>query len=214
MWRVANEETKRVLRRSVLSRRYALTKHECLQWGETIQSRALQLPAYQKSRSIALYSAVQNEVGTDDIFKRALASGRKIYYPRTRVDGAGEFVAVTCAADLRSGPNGSREPAGSQTLLESDWPGLIVFLPGLAFDLEGNRLGRGKGWYDRALARVGDKAVLVGLAYEFQIVEAVPRDIWDQRVHFVISEKRVIDCHAASASLEGSAVNCKEKGVF
>ncbi|MGH7928314.1 MAG: 5-formyltetrahydrofolate cyclo-ligase, partial [Candidatus Binatia bacterium] len=86
---MANEEKKLVLRGAVSSRRNALTKQECLQWSGAIQSRALQLSAYQNSRSVALYSAAQNEVSTDQIFSSALGAGRRVFYPRTDADGAG-----------------------------------------------------------------------------------------------------------------------------
>jgi 5-formyltetrahydrofolate cyclo-ligase len=210
MWRVANEEKKLALRRAVLTRRKALTKQECLHWSGAIQSRALQLLSYQNSRSVALYSAAQNEVSTDKIFHNALASGRRVFYPRTLADGMGEFIAVACSTDLCAGGYGLREPSGNQRLLKDDAPDLVVFVPGIAFDDQGNRLGRGHGWYDRMLAWLEDKAVLVGLAYEFQIVVEVPTEVWDRRVHFIVTENRVVDCLANTTSEPGSAVNCKQ----
>jgi 5-formyltetrahydrofolate cyclo-ligase len=63
----------------------------------------------------------------------------------------------------------------------------------------GNRLGRGQGWYDRLLQRAGERVAIVGLAYEFQIVDAVPAGPGDQKVSYVITEKRVVDCGSASA---------------
>ena len=70
----------------------------------------------------------------------------------------------------------------------------MLFVPGLAFDLEGNRLGRGGGWYDRVLAGLGKAVKRVGLAYEFQIMERLPVEAWDQKVHQIVTEKRVVDC--------------------
>jgi 5-formyltetrahydrofolate cyclo-ligase len=77
--------------------------------------------------------------------------------------------------------------------------GLIVFVPGVAFDTRGQRLGRGKGWYDRLLRQLGGNTVFVGLGYEFQIVEEVPTESWDEKVHYVVTEERVIDCAETSA---------------
>jgi 5-formyltetrahydrofolate cyclo-ligase len=70
---------------------------------------------------------------------------------------------------------------------------LVVFVPGVVFDLCGNRLGRGGGWYDRILAQL-NRGVFVGLAYDFQVVEKLAAEEWDRKVHFVITENRVIDC--------------------
>ncbi|HEY7554273.1 MAG TPA: 5-formyltetrahydrofolate cyclo-ligase [Candidatus Binatia bacterium] len=201
MWRVVNEEKKRALREALLSRRKALPKHECLLWGRAIQTRALQLPAYAASHSVALYSPAQNEVGTDDILNRALIDGRKVFYPRTGTDGAGLFIRAIASDDLCAGRHGILEPSGTEGLSDRDRQDLVVFVPGVAFDAAGNRLGRGKGWYDRILAKLGDKPKLVALAYDFQVVEEVPTEAWDRKVHFIVTETKLIVCDAANAPL-------------
>jgi 5-formyltetrahydrofolate cyclo-ligase len=53
-------------------------------------------------------------------------------------------------------------------------------------------LGRGGGWYDRLLARLS--GIFIGLAYEFQLVKKLPAEKWDRKVHYIITENRVIDC--------------------
>jgi 5-formyltetrahydrofolate cyclo-ligase len=68
----------------------------------------------------------------------------------------------------------------------------VVIVPGLAFDSLGNRLGRGKGYYDRFLSQFTSKTLLIGLAFECQIVEQVPVDTWDCPVSIVVTENRVI----------------------
>ena len=71
---------------------------------------------------------------------------------------------------------------------------LIVFVPGVAFDPLGNRLGRGRGYYDRILSGLPVSARFVALAYEFQIVPLLPVEAWDRQVHYIVTERRVIDC--------------------
>ena len=201
MWRVANEEKKRALRAALLYRRNALTEPEWLARSRAIQSRALQMPAYAASRSVALYSPAQNEVGTDEIRAKALIEGRKLFYPRTNQGGAGQFIRVASGDELSAGGYGILEPTGTEPLSESDRDGLVVFVPGVAFDAAGYRLGRGSGWYDRILPSLGDKATLVALAYDFQLVEQVPTDAWDRNVHYVVTETKLIDCGAEKAPL-------------
>lgn len=201
MWRVANEEKKLALRETVLSQRNALTKHECLLRSRAIQTRALQLPAYAASRSVALYSPAQNEVDTEEILKNALIEGRKVFYPRTSAGGAGQFIRAASGDDLRAGPYGILEPTGTERLSDADRQDLVVFVPGVAFDAAGNRLGRGKGWYDRILASLDDKATLVALSYDFQVVEKVPTEAWDRKVHYIVTETRLIDCDTANPPL-------------
>lgn len=200
MWRVANEEKKLALRETVASQRNVLTKHECLLRSRAIQTRALQLPAYAASRSVALYSPAQNEVDTEEILKDALIEGRKVFYPRTSAGGAGQFIRAS-GDDLRAGPYGILEPTGTERLSDADRQDLVVFVPGVAFDAAGNRLGRGKGWYDRILASLDDKATLVALSYDFQVVEKVPTEAWDRKVHYIVTETKLIDCDTANPPL-------------
>ena len=68
--------------------------------------------------------------------------------------------------------------------------------PAVAVDLRGNRLGRGKAWYDRLIQELNGRTTVAALAYEFQIVDEVPSDEWDQQVDYVITERRVIDCRS------------------
>ena len=201
MWRVANEEKKLALRGALLARRNALTEHERFVSSRAIQAQALQMPAYAASRSVALYSPARNEVGTEEILTKALIEGRKVFYPRTSGSGTGQFIGVTSNEELRAGRYGILEPTGAEPLSEGDWDGLVLFVPGVAFDAAGNRLGRGSGWYDRILASLGDKAILVALAYDFQVVEQVPTEAWDRKVHYVVTETKLIDCGAANAPL-------------
>jgi 5-formyltetrahydrofolate cyclo-ligase len=201
MWRVNNEEKKSALRKAVSTRRDAITRQERFLWSRAIQARALGLPAYRVSYAVALYSALPNEVGTERILDDALTAGRKVFYPRTSVAGIPDFIRVTTSEELRAGPYGVREPAGLERLSEADRSGLLVFVPGVAFDAAGNRLGRGKGWYDRMLAWLDDKAVLVALAYECQVVEEVPTETWDRRVHYIVTENRIIGCGAVGPAL-------------
>jgi 5-formyltetrahydrofolate cyclo-ligase len=199
MWGAATEEKRDALRAAALSRRNSLSKANFLLWSRLIQAKALELPRYLTSRTVALYSPVQNEVATDEILQQALRARRKVFYPKIGPENAVEFVQIFSAADLAAGRFGTLEPTGLSRLSEGDSEDLVVFVPGVVFDLSGNRLGRGKGWYDRMLSRLGNKGVFVGLAYEFQIVDRVPTEAWDQKVRYLVTEERVIDCGITSS---------------
>ena len=195
----SKEETKQALRTAALSQRNSLSRAESLLRSRVIQAKALELPHYFACRSVALYSAVQNEVCTNDILTHALKIGKKVFYPRVGQDNSVAFFQVLSAAELHVDRFGIPAPARVTLLSEPEYEGLMVFVPGVAFDQQGNRLGRGQGWYDRLLKQVGQKPTVAALAYEFQIVEAVPTDLWDQRVHYVITERRVINCATVAA---------------
>ena len=104
------------------------------------------------------------------------------------------MVRVESDQELRPGRYGILEPAGTESMTREDQERLVIFIPGVAFDLRGNRLGRGKGWYDRALALLGEGPTFVALAFEFQLMERLPADRWDRKMHHIITERRIIAC--------------------
>ncbi len=192
-------ETKQSLRVRARLRREAVPSTELLQWNRAIADRVLCLPVYQESKSIALYSSVGNEVETKRIFDHALDQGKKVFFPKMNGNGC-PFSQVARYEELQDGPNGILEPGQTRGLTAEDQRGLLLFIPGLAFDLKGNRLGRGGGWYDRVLAELGKSVTRVGLAYECQIVEELPVEEWDQRVHQIVTEKRIVHCGNLNSS--------------
>ncbi|MBF8253635.1 MAG: 5-formyltetrahydrofolate cyclo-ligase [Deltaproteobacteria bacterium] len=195
----STQEAKQALRSAGLARRAALAEADCQLLSRAIQVRALQLHWYLACNSVALYSAIQNEVRTDELLAHALQSGKKVFYPRVGENDGDGLFRVLAADELRAGRYGILEPAGTTRLADVEFAALTIFVPGVAFDMQGNRLGRGRGWYDRLLQQAGERAAIVALAYEFQIVDAVPTGPGDQKVNYVITEKRVVDCGTASA---------------
>lgn len=188
------EDSRSALRRQALSRRASLSPDRCLEWSRLVQARALQFPQYASADCVVLYSPVQNEVDTGQIRDHALLEGKKVFYPKLGVPDEPAFARVSSAADFRPGRFGVPEPTGEILLSPGDRGGLAVFVPGVLFDRCGHRLGRGGGWYDRALESLGHDGVLIGLAYENQIIDDLPTESWDQKVHFIITEDRIIDC--------------------
>ena len=192
-------ERKRVLRAAALARRNSLASEDTFALGGLAQARALELTAYVLAPAVALYSPVQNEVPTERIRDHALTRGKKVFYPKLGHVNSVEFAEIHSPADLGGGRYGMAEPIGAPSQLAAHQEGMVVFVPGLAFDSLGNRLGRGIGWYDRLLKKLDKETVFVALSYEFQIVDAVPTELWDKRVDYVITENRVIDCNTACA---------------
>jgi len=82
-------------------------------------------------------------------------------------------------------------------------------VPGVTFDLDGNRIGRGFGYYDNFLRKVSPSAKIIALAFEMQIIKKIPADKNDIPVHKIITEKRIINTKYDIREKEG----CKEYGV-
>lgn len=188
------KEKKHRLRGRALLRRESLSGSELCLWNHLIQEKVLHFTPYIASRSVALYSPVGNEVATEGIRDHALRVRKKLFYPKLGSGRSLDLIQIESAGELRTGHYGILEPVGDKIMAERCGEGLVVFVPGLAFDLQGNRLGRGKGWYDQMLELIGEKARFVALAYECQVVEGLPAERWDQKVHHIITERRVIDC--------------------
>jgi 5-formyltetrahydrofolate cyclo-ligase len=193
-------ERKRALRVAALTQRGSLARAHFLSLGALIQARALEFTPYLTARAIILYSPIQNEVPTEEIRDDALASGKRVFYPKLSAANSVAVAEIHSAADLGSGRFGISEPTGSITPLNQGLEEMVVFVPGLIFDCRGNRLGRGIGWYDRLLKQLSKSTIFVALGYDFQMVDEVPTDAWDEKIHYVITEKRVIDC-ATSQSI-------------
>jgi 5-formyltetrahydrofolate cyclo-ligase len=191
-------ESKNSLRTAALAQRDLLSRAESLSRSRSIQAQALQFPPYLIHGSVAIYSPIQNEVETAEIRDHALATGKRVFYPRYAAENALELVEIGSITELNIGRFGILEPTGDSRLSRQNQEELVVFVPGVAFDLRGNRLGRGKGWYDRLIKKLG-QATFVALAYDFQIVDEVPAEEWDQRVHYLITERRIVDCGSMPA---------------
>ena len=190
MYGAIEGETRNALRSAALSRRNALDHAEFVLWSGLIQARALKLPHYLAAHSVALYSPIQNEVDTRELQEHALRTGKFLYYPRMNSTEEPWLYRVFSPVQLAAGRLGVLEPDSCRPMIEMDQESLVVFVPGVVFDFCGNRLGRGGGWYDRLLARLS--GIFIGLAYEFQLVERLAAEKWDRKVHYIITEKRVI----------------------
>jgi 5-formyltetrahydrofolate cyclo-ligase len=186
--------TKQALRVATLSQRSSLSPLQSDSWSRSIQTRFLESAIYRLSKAVALYSSVENEVSTDEIRDDALRRGKKVFFPRLGPVRGLALVEIQSAAELTPGKMGILEPSGEKLLEDSGVIDVLIVVPGVAFDQNGNRLGRGQGWYDRVLRGLGPRATPVGLAYEFQIVHCVPVDHWDEKVRYIVTQERLIDC--------------------
>ena len=109
------------------------------------------------------------------------------YVPITALDDHIEFVEFTTFDDLKPAKFGILEP---ETKTKPNREPDVVIVPGLAFDSDLHRLGYGKGYYDKLFARL--KTFKIGVCFDFQLVEKIPRHEHDVRLDLVVSEKRVL----------------------
>jgi 5-formyltetrahydrofolate cyclo-ligase len=187
-------DEKKRLRTLLRSRRRALSPQEATEKSRRITQRLLASAPFQQASIMVLYNADENEVVTEAIWQEALKRGKNVYYPRITADRENlEFLRRHPEDLLITGTFGILIPPGSE-ILSSLQPTDVVLTPGVGFDLRGNRLGRGKGYYDRAFRGVLAGALRVALAYELQVVPEIPTGPDDERVQWIVTEERLVDC--------------------
>ncbi|HKX12126.1 MAG TPA: 5-formyltetrahydrofolate cyclo-ligase, partial [bacterium] len=158
--------------------------------GRAAAEHLLKRREIQVSPAVGIYWAHRGELPTAAVVEGLRAAGKKVYLPR--VEPAGDrlvFAAFEGEAELIPGAFGVLEPKAAASLEARELPALV--LPGLAFDLSGGRIGWGKGFYDRILR--GYPGFRLALAYEFQILAALPREAHDEEVQVLVTEARSIE---------------------
>lgn len=185
---------KRRLRTLLRQRRRALSAQAVRKNSQRIAARLCAQAMFHQARQILLYSSDENEVETEGLWQAACRRGIDVYYPRVTADKQEvEFVRRHDNEPLIPGVFDIPVPPG-EDLLTSVAQTDLVLIPGVGFDRAGHRLGRGRGYYDRVLRDLLAGALRVGLAHDYQIVSHIPIDEHDERVDYIVTEKRLIEC--------------------
>ena len=195
--RSPEERRKWRIRREVLAARDALSAEERADKSRIIFTRVLQAWEYQQAATVLAYAHFRSEVQTDRLLRATLAAGKRLALPRVnRARHELDLYLVTDpAAQLVPGTWEIPEPDPTLCprvpLEEID----CVIAPGVAFDPWGGRAGYGGGFYDRLLHALSSAQarVCLGLAFEVQIVYAVPRGLFDAHVGALAMELRLME---------------------
>jgi len=185
---------KQALRAEARRRRVALPEKELL--SRAIWKRLLALPEYERARRVVLYIDHRSEVRTWPYLSDVWRSGRQIAVPYCEGGRLGLF-RLEHVDELEPGALGILEPrlelrqdSGRAIRLEASD---LLIIPGVAFDRQGGRIGQGAGYYDRLLASAPAGAAFVGVAFQCQLVEAIPLLPHDVRMHKVVTENTVYE---------------------
>jgi 5-formyltetrahydrofolate cyclo-ligase len=202
-----NSEEKRRARARLKALRRSLAPEDVRARGERVQARLLELPQYQRARTVALYAALDGEVPTDALLAAALRDKKTVVFPVVPTEGRLlRFRSVEQQAHLdRSGRLAILEPLAARPEVELDRIELFV-VPGLGFSRQGDRLGRGAGYYDATLALAAPTAPRIGVAFAEQVLEALPVDQDDVPMHWVVTEEATFAAPEAPATVVGARV--------
>lgn len=185
-------EAKRAARRPLLASRARRSPAQRAVVDEALAAHLLALPSIARAARVAAYRSMAGEPGTAALLDGLVARGTTVLLPVTHDDGTLAWVEHDPAATTRRSRLGVDEPVGP-AVGEGALGGVeVVVLPALAVDHHGRRLGRGAGYYDRALASLtGRRPLLVALVHADELVPEVPHEEHDVPVDVVVTENGV-----------------------
>lgn len=174
---------KKELRKYIRERKRQFSGEALDELSLSVMSRLLAHEAVIGARTILMYYSLPDEVNTHEAVCQLAASGKRVLLPRVVDNENMEIRVFESPDDLCKGSFNIMEPAGS---LFVDYDEIdVAVIPGMSFDSSNNRLGRGKGYYDRFLSKIPN-ACKIGVCFGFQKLDSIPADEHDVKVDIVI----------------------------
>lgn len=184
-------EPKSEIRRIAQNARTALPESVRRRYSEQIVMQIMRHPFFQDCDTVCCYVACRGEADVSLLMDAAWAAGKQVAVPKVLIKEEMDFFVIRSRQELSAGSFGILEPIHH----EYSWTAkaeerVLVLLPGLAFDRKGNRLGYGKGFYDRYLSAHPSYHTM-GIAFSVQCMEQLPAQPHDQKVEILITEKGI-----------------------
>ena len=171
------------IRTEFLGKRKTLDSAERQRQSQQIFEKLVAWPPFQSAHCVAVYRSKEDEVSTDAIIENLFENKKRVVAPRVNGDHV-EFYEVHNWNDFERGAFDIQEPKLNLKKVATTEPDLIL-VPGIAFTLQGHRIGFGKGHYDRLLAT--SSAIKVGLAFSEQIANDLPQESHDIPLDFIFT---------------------------
>ncbi len=192
---VKSMEKRAVCRKHFKEIRNAMSKEEVRDNSKRICEKLLADKAYQTADLIMAYYPLGNEVDCREVIEHSLKADKKVALPKTEENNLMDFYEITSLSDLKAGSFHIMEPKSVCIRIEPETyqQKILVLVPGIVFDREGNRYGYGGGYYDRYFEKYPDMKRMA-LAYKKQIsektLECLPTDV---KMNVIITEDEKID---------------------
>lgn len=170
------------IRRIMLDRRKEIINRNKL--STIIVNKILNLDIYKKARVVALYKSLDTEVNTNDLIIQSLVD--KIVLLPKIVNDEMVFIKIDKDTEYIKSRIGVMEPNGDIYTGDID----LIIVPGVSFDEELNRLGFGKGYYDKYLA--SKNIFKIGICFDNQVIKLLPVNDYDIKMDLVVTDKRLI----------------------
>ena len=181
---------KKNMRTAMKARLADVSPHDTLHASLSVLAQLESLEQWKRAETVLAFLSMKDELDTTPILKKVLEQGKILAVPKVTGEDLVFYRIQDLKKDVAPGAFGILEPVSglcpvsAETLSEHH---SVALVPGLAFDKEKFRLGRGKGFYDRFLASAVDSLYKIGIGYSFQLVEKVPREPHDKALDLVIT---------------------------
>jgi 5-formyltetrahydrofolate cyclo-ligase len=181
---------KKVIRGEYIKKRLALTEKEVSLKSMQIFQKIEEVDGLFEKKSFGVYFAIKNEVEVKNLIDKLVSQKKEVHLPKFfEAEKAYFFGKFSGWNEIEAGYYGIMQPKSNK---KADVKNIdVIFVPGVAFDKKGVRLGWGTGTYDQLLK--GSKAIKIGLAYDFQVADSLPYEEHDIKVDMIVTEKRVVE---------------------
>ncbi len=179
---------KNSMREGMLEKRNSLSKDEIDKKSIKIKENLFSLDEFKKSKVVMFYVSFNNEAYTHEMIKESLKI-KTVVVPKVTNNEIEPSIIIDFDQLIPSGKFGILEPIEAARINPKNIQ--LIIVPGIAFDGRGYRIGYGFGYYDNFLAKI-PKALKIGLAFDFQIVDKLPAEGHDVDVDVVVTDKEII----------------------
>lgn len=180
---------KNEIRQLIKEKRTKMSKTEVLEKSRIIHQKLLTIEEFLSATTVMVYLSAFNEVDTTEIVQVLLASAKRVVIPVS--DTSTETIIpsyITSMDELQKGAYGILEPISIRKAQIADIDCILV--PGIAFDMQRNRMGFGKGYYDKLLCL--SDAAKIGLCYDFQLQKNISTEEHDIPMDLIVTEERIL----------------------
>lgn len=182
-------EEKSILRKEIAARKKQFSSEQLNSWSEQIMEKLSTADLFQQARCIAIYHALPQEVQTA-VFIEKWYQQKKLALPLVQGDDL-LFLPYTGKDSIQKGSFGILEPIVTKDSESVESEIDLIVVPGVAFDRQHNRMGRGRGFYDRLLSTL--HVPTIGICFDFQLLAEIPTEPFDKKMDLIITENEIIE---------------------
>lgn len=184
--------TKQEIRRKMKELKHQLEESLIMTYSDAITRQLMQTSAYTQCNHLFCYVSFNQEVLTNGIILTALSQNKKVAVPKI-IGEEMKFFYIESLDQLKPGVLGILEPDNCEEAIPDKSNKNLVIVPGLAFDYNKNRIGYGKGYYDRFFLKYENIPMKkIALSYDFQVIEELPLGKYDKSVDQIITQNGII----------------------